>query len=109
MPLSNSQIAIVISELIALYLIWRLWKSNDHPFFKVALSLIALIPFLGPFIVLWTANFPSKIPPALRDQRWYYTDVADRWRDVMNEKNASAKFAKWKRVMKETEHDKTLL
>ena len=109
MLITNSEIAIAISELVAVYLIWRLWKANDHPFFKLALSLIALIPFLGPVAVLWIANFPSSLPPALRDQRRYRTDVADRWRDVIDEKNPHAKFNKWKQVMEETDHDKTLL
>ena len=109
MPITNLQIAIVVSELLTVYLVYRLWKSNDHPFFKVVLSLIALIPFFGPIIVLWLANFPNSLPPALRDQRRYTTDVVDRWRDVMNEKNPHAKFNKWKKVMEETEHDKTAL
>ena len=109
MSLTNLQIAIVVSELLAVYLVLRLWKSNDHPFFKVVLSLIALIPFLGPIIVLWLANFPNSLPPALRDQRRYTTDVLDRWRDVINEKNPQAKFNKWKGVMEKTEHDKTIL
>lgn len=109
MPITNLTIAIAISELVALYLIWRLWKSSDHLFFKLALSFIALIPFLGPIAVLWIANFPSSLPPPLRDQRRYRTDVVDRWRDVMEEKNPHAKFNKWKQVMEETDHDKTLL
>ena len=109
MSLTNLQIAIVVSELFTVYLVLRLWKSNDHPFFKVVLSLFALIPFLGPIIVLWLANFPNSSPPALRDQRRSTTDVLDRWRDVMNEKNPQAKFNKWKQVMEKTEHDKTIL
>lgn len=102
-------IAVAISELVAAYLIWRLWKSNDHLFFKLALSFIALTPFLGPIAVFWIANFPSSLPPALRDQRRYRTDVMDRWRDVVEETNPHAKFNKWKQVMEETDHDKTLL
>jgi hypothetical protein len=105
MPISNVQIAILLSGLVAFFLIWRLWRSNDHPFFKSALSFIALIPFFGPVIVLWLSNFPSKLPPALRDQRRYSTDVTDRWRDTLNEKNPIIRFGKWKKIMKETEHD----
>ena len=108
MSLTNLQIAIVVSELFTIYLVLRLWKSNDHLFFKVVLSLFALIPFLGPIIVLWLANFPNSLPPALRDQRRSTTDVLDRWREVMNEKNSQAKFNKWKQVMEKMEHDKTI-
>lgn len=94
-----AQIAIAISELVAVVLIWRLLKSDDHPFFKVALSLLALIPILGPVLVLWLSNFPSSQPTALRDQYRYSTDVLDRWRSVFSEKNPHTKFRKWKETI----------
>jgi len=100
-----TQIAIAISELVALLLIWRLWKSDEHPFFKIALSLLALLPFFGPLLVLWLSNFPSPLPPALRDQYRNSTDVLDRWRTVFDEKNPHAKFRKWKETLFSTGND----
>lgn len=97
------QIAIAVSELIASLFIWNLWKSDEHPFFKVALSLLALIPFLGPVLVLWLGYFPSVHPPALRDQSRRSSDVFDRWRNVLEEKNPHAKFRKWKKTISSTE------
>jgi hypothetical protein len=101
---TSTQIAIAVSELFAVVLIWRLLKSDEHPFFKVALSLLALIPFLGPLLVLWLGNFPSSLPPALRDQYRYSTDVLDRWRSVFNEKNPHTKFRKWKETISSTDN-----
>ena len=98
-----THIAIAVSELVALVLIWRLLKSDEHPFFKFALSLLALIPFLGPILALWLGNFPSAQPPALRDQYRYSTDVLDRWRSVFNEKNPHTKFRKWQETISSTE------
>lgn len=94
-----TQLVIAISEVVAAVLIWRLWKSDEHPFFKVALSALALIPILGPLLVLWLSNFPNSLPPALRDQYRNSTDVLDRWRSVFNEKNPHIKFRKWKETI----------
>lgn len=94
-----TQLVIAISEVVAAVLIWRLWKSDEHRFLKVALSALALIPILGPLLVLWLSNFPSTLPPALRDQYRNSTDVLDRWRSVFNEKNPHLKFRKWKETI----------
>lgn len=96
---SLTQLVIIVSEVVAAILIWRLWKSDDHLFFKAALSVFALIPVLGPVLVLWLSNFPSSLPPALRDQYRYSTDVLDRWRAVFTEKNPHIKFRKWKETI----------
>jgi hypothetical protein len=29
---------VVLSEAAALWIIWKLWRSGDHPWFKIALS-----------------------------------------------------------------------
>ena len=85
------EICIGISELIALLLIYKLWKSDDLLFFKVCYSIMALVPFLGPFFVLWAANFPPRQHPAFQDRERYSTDVFDRWRNVLAEKNPRAR------------------
>ena len=89
----------VASELVAAWLIWRLWRSPEHPFFKVSLSILALIPVLGPMVVLWIGNFPSKKPRILRDQVRYRTDFYDRWRHVLESKDEKTRFGFWKTLM----------
>jgi hypothetical protein len=83
---------VVASELVALWIIWRLWISNDHTFFKVTLSALALVPVLGPVLALWIGNFPSVKPRILRDQLRYRTDFYDQWRHVLEEKNRITRF-----------------
>ena len=61
--------------------------TDDPTFMKVALTIVAFIPVLGPFAVLWTSNFPPPQPEALMDQARYSSDVHDRWRATFAEKN----------------------
>ena len=90
---------IVLSEVVALWIIWRLWRSADHLFFKVALTIVALIPILGPIIALWIGNFPSSAPRILRDQVRYRTDFYDRWRSTLNARDPENRFQRWRTLL----------
>jgi hypothetical protein len=90
---------VAISELVALWIIWRLWRSADHPFFKVALSLVALLPVLGPVIALWIGNFPDLAPRILQDRWRSRTDFYDRWRGTLNERNPLTRYLRWRTLM----------
>jgi hypothetical protein len=90
---------VLASELVAAWLIWRLWRSREHVFFKIALSLIALVPVLGPLVVMWVGNFPSAMPPILRDQRRYRTDLYDRWRHVLEATSEKTRYRRWRTLM----------
>lgn len=92
-------IVILISEVCALWLIWKVWRSDDYSVFKVALSILALVPILGPILALWIANFPAPQHPSLRDRFPKKTDVYDRWRHVLEEKKPRRRFEKWREVM----------
>lgn len=89
-------IAVLISEVCAVWFIWKLWRSGDYLFFKLTLSILALVPILGPILALWIANFPAPQHPSLRDRRPKQTDVYDRWRHVLEEKNPRRRFEKWR-------------
>lgn len=91
---------VFVSELIALWIIWKLWRSDDHLFFKVTLSLLVFLPVLGPLLVLWIGNFPSSKPRILRDNIRYRTDFYDRWRHVFEEKNPVRRFRNWRELMR---------
>jgi len=90
---------VLASEVIALWIIWRLWNSADHAFFKIALSILALIPVLGPVLALWIGNFPSVKPPILRDRLRYRADFYDRWRHVLEERSSIRRFRYWRELM----------
>jgi hypothetical protein len=98
-------IAVSLSELFALWLIFMLWRSDDHLFFKVSISLLALIPFIGPLAALWIGHFPVALPPALQNRRRYRTEVMDRWRHVIDEKNPVRRKHAWREVMRRGNDD----
>lgn len=89
-------IVVTISELLALALIVRLWRSGEWPAMKVMLTLLALVPVLGPFFVLWVARFPPRVPRAMqnrspRGRPYYYLD----WLHVMQAKSPIRRFRAW--------------
>lgn len=95
---------VVASELVAAWVIWRLWRSNDHVFFKVSLSLIALIPVLGPVIALWAGNFPERGAPILRVPvgRGFFFD---RWRHVLHGRSPALRFRYWLQLVTKHRHE----
>jgi hypothetical protein len=97
-------IAIAISEVIAVWLAWRILRSSDPLFFRIANSLVAFIPFLGPIAAYWAANFPDPHHPAFRDNERYSADVFSRWIGVLSMKDPERRKKKWKQVM--DEHDR---
>lgn len=103
--MSGLAIALFLSELIACYLLWRVWHSDELLFFKVCYSVLAFIPFFGPFFVLWSANMPSRQPMEFQDRSKYTSDVFDRWRRVIDEKNPHSKFRMWQGITKGDKND----
>ena len=100
------QFAICISELISILLIFKLWKSDDFLFFKIFFSVIALVPFLGPFFVLWGSNFPKPQHPAFQDRQRYSTDLFDRWRHIISENNPQTRFRMWQAMLEKKDENK---
>ena len=90
---------VAASEVLAVYLIHRIWRSHVHLVEKVALSLLALVPFAGPLFAWWLGHDPGPSHPAFRDNVRYRTDVLDRWRDVLNEQDPVIRLRKWKDLM----------
>lgn len=96
--------SLATSALASLYLVWRLWRSNDHLFFKIALTAIAFIPFLGPLLVFWISNFTKSQAAVFQDKYRFSTDVFDRWRHVIEEKNPHSRFQKWRELIGRNNH-----
>lgn len=40
---------IFLSELVSLFLLWKLWMSQEYLFLKILISFIVVVPFIGPF------------------------------------------------------------
>jgi hypothetical protein len=103
--MSPLAIAIAISEIIAIWLAWRIMRLSDPLFFRIANSVIAFIPFLGPIVAYWAANFPDPHHPALRDNKRYSADVFSRWIDVLSMTDPEQRKKKWKQVMEEQDRE----
>lgn len=78
---------IAVSEVIALLLIWRIWRSDDYFAMKIALSVLAVIPVVGTLGALWIHGLPPRQPLAIQNRYRYSTDVFTRWRHVFEEKD----------------------
>jgi hypothetical protein len=110
MEMTPFKIAVVsCSWLLSIYLVWILWRSEQHVFFKVSLTVLVWIPVLGPLLFWWISDFPSKVHPMFRDRSRYSSDVFDRWRAVHSDSDPQRRLGKWiaqvKRDQKENPHD----
>ena len=52
-----------IASLLVIRLVWR---RDDPVFFKIFVTLVALIPFIGPVAGLWVTTFPDKMHPGMQ-------------------------------------------
>ena len=75
---------VAFSEMIALLLIIRVWRTGLGSLEKSALSLLALVPIVGPFFAWWLCHDPGPAHPALQAKGPRGT-MTDRWRLVTEE------------------------
>lgn len=47
---------IAVSEVISIFLLFRLWRKPDYMVFKILISAITLIPFLGPILYFFMTD-----------------------------------------------------
>ena len=84
---------IAVSEMIALLLIIRVWRTKLGAFEKSALSLLALVPIVGPFFAWWLCHDPGPAHPALQAKGPRGT-MTDRWRLVAEEPDPQQRASK---------------
>lgn len=87
-------IVIGLSWLVSALLALRLWRGADGLVLKVGLSVVLLVPVLGPFFCLWIQGFPPAQPPELQD-RFRSSDVLDRWRHYLEQTGRMAPLRRW--------------
>ncbi len=54
------------STLAALWVDVLVWRREDHVLFKLAVTLVSLIPVIGPIAGFWITSFPDKMHPDLQ-------------------------------------------
>lgn len=93
-------ITIALSEVFAVWLIWRVWNSDEYTLLKIGFSVIALIPVAGPLAVLWIANFPPIQPDGLKDSiGGYSARFTQKWLDVFRAKTSKGRYKKYRRAI----------
>ena len=98
-------ISVICSELVALWLLWQLWHSQEPLVFKLPLSVLVFVPILGPLLVLWITRMPDPHLKAFRDEARYGADVFERWRHVWSEKDEAKRQAAWLALVKKYEDE----
>jgi hypothetical protein len=58
----------VLSWLLSLYLLYKLWRNADLLTIKIGLSVLLLVPVAGPLAFFWIQAFPELPHPDLQDQ-----------------------------------------
>ena len=92
MELTPALVVIALSEIVALWLIVRIWRSADPLVFKFALTALAIVPFFGPLFVVWASNFPPRLPESLRDRAPKTADLFDSWRPELQRRGLMEPF-----------------
>lgn len=75
----------VLSWLLSLYLLVRLWRGGEFIGLKIGLSVLLVAPVVGPLLFFWIQNFPASNDPDLMDQRGFSDDVHSRWRSRLEQ------------------------
>jgi hypothetical protein len=89
---------VMVSELVAIWLITKIARTDDYLLLKMGLALIALIPVVGPLMTLWIANFPPSQPPGFQDRVGRGADVTHRWQDFFRETDTEKKLEKYRKA-----------
>jgi hypothetical protein len=87
--LSLKTVVVLVSWLVGAWLVVRVWKTADPPFFKIILTLLAAVPVIGPVAVYWISNFPSRLHPDVQAKYPKTVNVYGRWRTEEDEKFTS--------------------
>jgi hypothetical protein len=105
LQLSPLAIGIVFSELIGLWLAWRIWRGPGPRWLRLLSGLVALIPFIGPLAAYWSAHFPPPHHPAFVDRQRYSSDVFSRWVDVLRTRDPEKRKQRWQELMERHDRD----
>ena len=61
-------ISIIVSDLIALYLLIKVWKSDERILLKIIGTIIGLIPFIGLLAIMFVFDMPENQPSNQQNQ-----------------------------------------
>jgi hypothetical protein len=53
-----------------------IWRRDESVFFRVAVTVVAFLPVVGPIFALWISSFPGRMHPALQAK---YPETVNRY------------------------------
>jgi len=71
---------VLASWVVGAFLAVRVWRSGDPGLFKAVLILLCVVPVLGPLVVYWVSNFPSRLHPESQARFRNVVNTYERWR-----------------------------
>lgn len=92
--MSTPGVVIGLSWSVSAVLLIHLWKGREPLFFKIAFTLILVVPLLGPFMYWWIQSMP---PSQSRDLQDYISqgNVLRRWRSRLEAGGYAAPLRRW--------------
>jgi len=96
------QALILLSEVVAALVVWQVWRGSDPTILKVLVTIMALIPFIGPLCAMWVSSFPEPLHRSLQDKR-KGADVYWRWAHVLRLTDPQKRFKAWQDVRNASE------
>lgn len=63
---TSALIAIGVSLLASLAVVVLIWRRGDPLTLKIAVTVVAFLPIVGPLFALWILSFPDRMHPALQ-------------------------------------------
>jgi hypothetical protein len=76
---------IALSWVAGAWLVARVWKTDDPKLLKLLLTVVAAVPVIGPLVVYWQANFPSRLHPQSRATFPKQINSCGRWKTEADE------------------------
>lgn len=80
---------LLVSELLAFFVIRQAWRSPRSRLEKCVLTALAVVPVLGLFFAWWIQNDPGPAPPAFRDHKTSDAEVFRRWLPVFKQRRGA--------------------
>jgi hypothetical protein len=85
-PLTLRTVVVLVSWVVGAFLAVRVLKSRDPVFFKAVLVALCVIPVVGPLVVYWVSNFPSRLHPDSQARFKEAVNTYGRWRTEEDKK-----------------------
>jgi len=72
----------LVSWVVGAWFSVRVWKSQDPVPCKVVLTVLCLIPVLGPLVVYWISHWPNRLHSDVQARHPKRVNTYGHWRSI---------------------------